>query len=216
MHRPPSTILVADDHEGIRKGLRVLLDADPRFRIIGEAGEGHEALAMVQKTKPDIAIIDYSLPGLNGAELTRNIKNNVPNTEVLIYTIHDEEDIVSRSLRAGARGYVLKSDSCSHLLAALDALAGKLPYLSEGVVGYLTDHMLQQEKHSPSGLVLTAEEIEVVKLVVGGDINKDIAENLCMAPRSLESMRVRIMKKLNIRSTAQLVRYAVRNFIVKV
>lgn len=122
-----SRILIADDHQAMRQGVRSLLESHPSYQVIAEAGDGREALELAREGKPDIAILDYSLPLMNGLELTRSIKHDLPRTEVLIYTMHDRESILIDVLRAGARGYVLKSDSGAHLIAAVGALARHKP-----------------------------------------------------------------------------------------
>ncbi|MFC6621528.1 response regulator transcription factor [Novosphingobium panipatense] len=132
---PPlkSKILIADDHHAIRQGVRGLLEAHPGYDIVAEASDGRAALRLALENKPDIAILDYSLPLMNGLELTRSIKHELPRTEILIYTMHDRESVLVDVLRAGARGYVLKSDSGAHLVAAASALAKHKPYFSGAI-----------------------------------------------------------------------------------
>ena len=126
-------ILIADDHEVVRDGLRKLLEAHPNCEVVAEAADGKEAVAKALEVKPDIAVVDYSLPLVNGVEVTRQIRSRLPKTEVLIFTMHDNETLIDELLRAGARGYVLKSDAKRHLLDAIDALATHRPFFSSKV-----------------------------------------------------------------------------------
>jgi DNA-binding NarL/FixJ family response regulator len=127
MSSPVRRIVLADDHEAIRLGVRSVLSSRPDWRIVGEAADGREALETIRSVRPDIAILDYSLPMMNGLELTRAIKKELPRTEILIFTMHDREDVLGELLTAGARGYLLKSDASKHLLAAVEALSIRRP-----------------------------------------------------------------------------------------
>lgn len=207
-------VLIADDHDVIRRGVRTLIEARPNFQVVAEAASGREALELAKETQPDIAIIDYSMPGLNGLDLTHVLKREVPRVEILIYTMHDREDMIVEVLRAGARGFVLKSDSERHLFAALDALAIRRPYFSGSVSETLLDQFLRA-KAQPSGTTLTHREREVVQLIAEGKINKEIAHHLNISVKTVETHPATAMHKLKLRTTAELVRYAVRNNIVQ-
>ena len=132
--------MIVDDHDALRRGIRTLVETHPSFVVVGEAATGSAALAEAKRTAPDIAIIDYSLPELNGLDLTLALKRELPRLEVLIYTMHSRDDVITAILKAGARGYVMKSDSEEHLLAALDALALRRPYFSGAVSEASTRH----------------------------------------------------------------------------
>lgn len=208
-------LLIADDHEAIRKGVRNFVETRADWLIVAEAANGHEALGLARETQPDVAIIDYSLPQLNGLELTQALKREVPRTEVLIYTMHDREDIVQKVLRAGARGYVLKSDPGPDLLAAIDALCTRKPYFSGAVSETLLDHFLEASRTNHDASTLTAREREIVQLIAEGKINKEMAHLLDISVKTVETHRASVMHKLNLKTTADLVRYAVRNNIIE-
>lgn len=210
-----SRILIADDHQAIRQGVRSLLESHPAYQVIAEAGDGREALELAREGKPDIAILDYSLPLMNGLELTRSIKHDLPHTEVLIYTMHDRESILIDVLRAGARGYVLKSDSGAHLIAAVAALARHKPYFSGAISETLLEHFIESDHSSDKIVMLTAREREIVQLIAEGKLNKQIAHMLNISVKTVETHRAAAMHKLKLRSTADLVLYAVRNNIVE-
>jgi DNA-binding NarL/FixJ family response regulator len=215
MSSPVRRILIADDHQAIRQGLRSLLGSHANWQIVGEACDGHDALRLARDTQPDIAVIDYSLPLMNGVELTRAIKRELPRTEVLVYTMHEREDLVIDVLRAGARGYVLKSDTGPHLIAAVEALALRKPYFSSEISETLLDHFVTTNEGKGGVSTLTSREREIVQLIAEGKINKQIAHLLEISVKTVETHRSTAMHKLKLRTTAELVRYAVRNNIVE-
>src|SRR6185295_19745568 len=140
MSSPIRRILIVDDHDAVRRGVRQLLEATPYYQVVGEAADGRRGLELAQQTRPDIAIVDYSVPELNGLDLSHALKRELPRIEILLYTMHDREEIIMEVLRAGVRGFVLKSDTEEHLLAALDALSIRRPYFS----GAISDTLLEQ------------------------------------------------------------------------
>jgi len=211
---PTKRVMIVDDHDALRRGIRTLVETHPSFVVVGEAATGSAALAEAKRTAPDIAIIDYSLPELNGLDLTLALKRELPRLEVLIYTMHSRDDVITAILKAGARGYVMKSDSEEHLLAALDALALRRPYFSGAVSEALLEQFLQSNRHINAG-VLTHREREVVQLIAEGKINKQIAGKLDISVKTVETHRASAMRKLNLKTTADLVRYAVRNSIIE-
>lgn len=206
-------ILIADDHEVARRGLRTLLASRPHLHIVGEAESGRAALEQARVTRPDIAIIDYALSGLNGLDLTAALRRELPRIQVLVYTIHDQDDLVLAMLRAGARGYVFKSDTERHLLAAVDALSINQPYFT----GVISETLLSHFIGAPGGAqsTLTSREREVVQLIAEGRINKEIGELLDISVKTVETHRANAMHKLKLRTTAELVRYAMRNNIIE-
>jgi DNA-binding NarL/FixJ family response regulator len=206
-------ILIADDHDVVRSGLRKILEAQPNCEVIAEASDGKEALRKTIETKPDIAVLDYSLPLVNGVEVTRQIRMQLPKTEVLIFTMYDNEAVVQQLLRAGARGYVVKTDAKRDLLAAIEALASHKPFFTDKISeALLTSYLAQPERRvSP----LTNRERGVVQLIAEGHTNKWIAQNLGISLKTVETHRAAIMRKLNLSSPASLVRYAIRNKIVE-
>jgi DNA-binding NarL/FixJ family response regulator len=204
-------ILIADDHDVVRAGLRRLLEAQPNCEVVAEALNGKDAIDKAIATKPDIAVLDYSLPLVNGVEVTRQIRARLPKTEVLIFTMHDNDAIVEKLLRAGARGYVLKSDASRQLLAAISSLADHKPFFSSEVSEALLNAF--NKEHHREG-VLTPRERQVVQLVAEGHTNKQMAKLLAVSLKTVETHRSAVMRKLNLPSFAALVRYAIRNRIV--
>ena len=206
-------ILIADDHDVVRSGLRKILEAQPNWEVIAEACDGKEALLKAIETKPDIAVLDYSLPLVNGVEVTRQIRTQLPKTEVLIFTMYDNEAVIQQLLRAGARGYVVKTDAKRHLLAAIEALASHKPFFTDKISeALLTSYLAQPERQvSP----LTNRERGIVQLIAEGHTNKWMAQNLGISLKTVETHRAAIMRKLNLSSPAALVRYAIRNKIVE-
>lgn len=213
MSSPVRRVLIADDHDVVRRGVRTLLESHGNLKIVAEAAGGRAALDLARETRPDIAVIDYSLPELNGLDLTLALKREMPRIEVLVYTMHDREDLILEVLRAGAKGYVLKSDTERHLLAAIDALSIHRPYFSGAISETLLERFLGS---SPAAQVtLTHREREVVQLIAEGKINKEIGHILNISVKTVETHRAASMHKLKLRTTAELVRYAVRNNIVQ-
>lgn len=208
-------ILIADDHQAMRQGVRSFLESHPNYQVVAEASEGREALRLARETTPDIAILDYSLPQMNGLALTRAIKHELPRTEILIYTMHDRESLLVDVLRAGARGYVLKSDTGTHLVAAVQALALRRPYFSGAISETLLEHFVDSDHDTGRSVVLTPREREIVQLIAEGKINKQIAHMLDISVKTVETHRAAAMHKLKLRTTAELVLYAVRNHIVE-
>ena len=214
MSWPVKRILIADDHDVIRRGVRALLETRPNLQIVAEASDGREALAAARETEPDIAIIDYSIPELNGYELTVSLKREVPRVEILIYTMYDRESMILDVLRAGARGFILKSETEEHLFAAINALSIHRPYFSGAVSEALLEQFLKTKPQTALS-ALTHREREVVQLIAEGKINKEIAGLLDISVKTVETHRATAMHKLRLRTTADLVRYAVRNSIIE-
>jgi DNA-binding NarL/FixJ family response regulator len=214
MSSPIRRIIIVDDHDSVRRGVRQLLETTPYYQVVGEAADGRKALELARETRPDIAILDYSIPDLNGFDLSHALKREFPRLEILIYTMHDREEIVMGVLRAGVRGFVLKSDTEKHLIAALDALAVHKSYFSSEVSDALLNQFLES-KPSSSASILTHREREVVQQVAEGRINKEIAQRLTISVKTVETHRASAMRKLKLRTTADLVRYAVRNQLIQ-
>lgn len=208
-------ILIADDHELVRKGIGGLLQGRASWRIVAEASNGRDALAAARDTRPHIAILDYSLPLINGLELTRLLKQELPDIEILIFTMHDREQLVTDLLRAGVRGYVLKSDGGVELCAAVEALSLRKAYFSAAIAEMLIDEFVASSGITGRTTILTPREREVVQLIAEGKINKQIAYLLGVSTKTVETHRAAAMHKLAFSTTAELVRYAVRNNIVQ-
>jgi DNA-binding NarL/FixJ family response regulator len=208
-------ILVADDHEVVRQGLRRLLEGRPGWEICGEAGSGREAVEKAKQLKPDVVVLDYSMPGLNGAEATRQIIARVPRAEVLILTMHGSEELIRGALEAGARGYVLKSDASQDLISAVNALIEHKAFLSSGAAGPVLDRYLITPRTPTSQEALTPREREIVQLVAEGRSNKEIAVTLKISTKTVEAHRANMMHKLGLSSVSELVRFAIRNQIIE-
>jgi len=208
-------ILVADDHEVVRQGLRRLLEGQPGWEICGEAGSGREAVEKAKQLKPDVVVLDYSMPGLNGAEATRQIIERVPRAEVLILTMYGSEQVIRGALEAGARGYVLKSDASQDLISAVNALIEHKAFLSSGASVPVLDRYLKSPRTPTSQEALTPREREIVQLVAEGRSNKEIAVTLKISTKTVEAHRANMMHKLGLSSVSQLVRFAIRNQIIE-
>ncbi len=209
----PRRILLADDHETVRKGLRSILGARPDWEICGEAANGREAVEQAKLLHPDLVIMDIGMPGLNGLGATRQIIRNLPGTEVLILTMHDSEQIVWEVLDAGARGFVMKSDAGLELIAAVEALLEHKLSLTSKISEILLQVYLSKSPRADS-TQLTVREQETLELLAEGKANKEIGEALHISVKTAEAHRARLMKKLNLRNMGELMRYAVRKGII--
>jgi len=211
MHR--LRILLADDHEMVRKGLRVTIEGQHGWEICGEARTGREAVAKTRELHPDIVVMDFTMPELNGLEATRQIRAAFPRTEVLILSMHDSEQLVREMLVAGARGYMLKTDAGEFLVAALQALSEHKPYFTSKVSSVVLQGYLDPGKKET--LELTSREREIVQLIAEGKATKEVAEMLGISVKTADTHRTNLMRKLNLHSAADVVRYAIRNQIVQ-
>jgi DNA-binding NarL/FixJ family response regulator len=207
-------ILLADDHEIVRHGLRRLLEAQPGWEICAEAASGREAVEKARRAKPDVAVLDYSMPELNGVEAARQILKGLPQTEILLLTMHDSERFLREALGAGVRGYVLKSDAMSELVAAVRALGAHQRFLSPAASGLALEGFLRGGEPEPPGR-LTPREREIVLLLAQGKSNKEVASALDISVKTVEAHRANIMHKLGFSSLSDLVHYAIRNKIVE-
>ena len=206
-------ILLVDDHVIVRRGLRALLETNQDFVVCAEAGDGRDAVELAIKHKPDIAVVDVSLPILNGIEATRQIRRGSPATEVLVFTMHDSDELISEVLHAGARGYLLKSEADDQVINAVRTLARHRPFFSTKVSETLLDKF--NSGSTGRSNLLTPREREIVQLIAEGNSNKKIALLLNVSVKTVETHRSAAMYKLGIRSVAELVRYAVRNKLIQ-
>jgi DNA-binding NarL/FixJ family response regulator len=206
-------ILIADDHEVVRSGLRSILEAHEGWQVVAEASDGKEAITQAVETKPDVAIIDYSLPMMN-VETTRQIRARVPDTEVLIFTMHDSDALIGEALEAGARAYLLKADARQYLVSAVDSLAHHKPFFTGRLSEQMLDAFLSARREKP-GMALSPRERAVVQLIAEGHSNRQMSEILNLSVKTIETHRAAAMRKLNVTWTAAIVRYAIRNKLVE-
>ncbi|MGH8613186.1 MAG: response regulator [Gammaproteobacteria bacterium] len=209
-----SRLLIADDHQILCDGLRALLLSDPQLEVVGQVGNGHEALRSVATLNVDIVIMDLSMPRTNGVEAIAKIKRRFPETKIIVLTFHKAEEYVRAALDAGATGYVLKDDGHDQLLVALRSILSGKTYLSPGicqevVTGYLRGP--RDEVGPQSWEILSRREREVVKLIAEGYRNKEIAQHLSLSPKTVEKHRASAMKKLGLHNTAGITAYAIQN-----
>jgi DNA-binding NarL/FixJ family response regulator len=215
--RRPVRILVADDHEIVRRGVRALLEAEDGFKIVGEAATGREAVAEARRLRPGVAIVDVSMPELNGLEATRRIREALPDCEVLIFTIHDSEHILREAFAAGAHGFVLKSDAARTLVTAVASLGQHKAFFPSPAAELLLAGYLERDGdgRGATPLGLTSRQREVLQLLAEGKTNKDVAQLLGIAVKTAEAHRTNIMTKLGLHSVGDLVRYAIREKLVE-
>ena len=205
-------ILLADDHELVRRGIRGLLSAKREWMVVGEAADGFEAIEKSKRLKPDVVILDIDMPGLNGLEAAPRIREVAPHARIIILTLHESGEMVRRALEAGAQGVVLKSDLAERLMAAMRQISSAKPCLtpkvSELVVrGFLSDAS-NGKRANPAVIKPTSREAEVIRLLAEGKANKEVAAAMGISVRTAEAHRANIMKKLDLRSLADIVRYA--------
>jgi len=211
-------ILVADDHEIVRQGIRSLVTSHPAWEVCGEANNGREAVEKTAQLKPDIVILDIGMPNLNGLNATRQILQADPQAKILVLTMHDSDQVVREVLEAGARGYLLKSDAGRDLTTAIEALQRNKTFFTSKVAEMVLDNF-RRGKPQPEGPfrnALTPREREVVQLLAEGKSTKEVAAVLGLSVKTAETHRSNIMRKLDIHSVSELVLYAVRNNIVQV
>jgi DNA-binding NarL/FixJ family response regulator len=203
-------IFLADSHDVLRRGLRSLLSSHSGWFVCGETKSGLDAVRLVVDLKPDVVILDLDMPGLNGVDVTRQIKRKRPATGILIYTAFNEEDMTVKALMAGALGHVLKSDSEDTLIDAVTAVGRHLPFLSTKPAEILLKHM-QKRGGLDETRILTFRERKIVQLLSDGKTNKDVSAHLHISVKTVEAHRSAIMRKLGFKSISELVRYAIRN-----
>jgi DNA-binding NarL/FixJ family response regulator len=206
-------ILIADDHEVVRSGLRAIVEMRSDWAISGEATNGEEAVTMTSELRPDIVIADYSMPLINGLEVSRRLKALGLQTEVLILTMHENEDLLTEAVLAGVRGFLFKSDAKKHLISAIEALLDGRPYFTSALLEALL-HDYQVNKHNKPDMVLTSREQGIVQLIAEGHTNRSISTILKVSVKTVETHRAAAMRKLGMSSTAELIRYAVRKKLV--
>lgn len=214
-------ILVADDHEVARRGIRALLESHAGWEVCGEARDGRETVELASRIKPDLILLDIGMPNLNGLEAARQILAVTPDAAILILTMHDTDQVVREVLRAGARGFLLKSDAGRDLVAAVEAFQQQRTFFTTRVGQMVLDGYLGRESHDDRAGgdlndLLTTREREVIQLLAEGRTSKEVAVTLNLSTKTAETHRSNLMRKLDLHSVADLTRYAVRNGIVQV
>ncbi len=211
-------LLIADDHDIVRTGMKALLEDQPGWQVVAEAGTGRQAVEKAKATTPDVCVLDVTMPELNGLEAARQIKKLLPAIEILILTVHESEQIASEVLKVGARGYILKSDAGRELVAAVKAVSAHKSYFTSRITQMVSDSTLREGaaaiEAEDIGSRLTPREKEIVQLLAEGKSNKEAASALNISVKTVETHRTNIMRKLRFHSVGELVRYAVRNNIV--
>jgi DNA-binding NarL/FixJ family response regulator len=208
-------ILVADDHELVRRGLKELLDSQPGWEVVGEASNGREALELAKRLQPAVVVMDLTMPELSGLTATKRILEILPRTEVVLLTMHQSDGTVREVFEAGARAYVLKTDAGTELVSAVEAVAKHKPYFSPQVADTVLAGYLHSDRQALSTSVrLTTREREIVQLLAEGKTNKEVATVLGISVKTAEAHRININRKLGTQSVSELVRYAIRNGMI--
>lgn len=217
-------LLIADDHSVVRDGIRTVLKSSPEFKIVAEAEDGEEAVELARQHKPDVVIMDISMPKLNGVEATAILKKQNPDIKVVILTVHEEEEYVYQILRAGASGYILKSAGKKEIFEAIKSAMSGERFFSPGISHIIIESFIKRAREAgaepaqtstPLAMQLTRRETEVLQYIAQGFTNRRIAETLFLSVRTINTHRTNLMQKLNIHDTARLVRYAIETGLVK-
>jgi DNA-binding NarL/FixJ family response regulator len=213
-------ILIADDHDIVRRGTRAVLESQPGWEVCGLATNGREAVARAIELKPDVVILDMTMPELNGLDAAIQIKGQLPHTEILMFSGHESEDLIRRAFEAGVKSFIVKSEAHHSLVDAVKALSLHKPFFTAKVSEILFSNIVNRtdagarDQVAP-GQSLSAREREIVQLLSAGKSNKEVADALAISVRTAESHRANILRKLNIDSIAGLVRYAIRNHLIE-
>jgi DNA-binding NarL/FixJ family response regulator len=209
------TLIIADDHEIVRFGIRTVLECIPDCRVVGEASEGESALALVRKLRPSLAILDVYMPLLNGYETAAAIREVSPETATLILTVSDSSQVVREVLKAGARGYLLKSDAGRELAEAVHAIRHSRTYFTDKITSMVIEQYVEdrvENQTEPSNL--SPRELEIIRLLASGESNKEVATELNLSVKTVDSHRTNLMRKLRVTSLAGLLRYAIREGLI--
>ncbi|MBI2955363.1 MAG: response regulator transcription factor [Chloroflexi bacterium] len=213
------TVLIADDHTILREGIRVLLEAQPDIEVVGEAADGNEAVGKARTLLPNIVLMDIGMPGMNGLEATRQIKRLCPDTQVVVLTMHDNEEYIIQILSAGAAGYVLKRAAVKDLVSAIKAVhqGGSFlhPAITKKLIRDYIRRVAEDEDKAPHD-GLTDREREILKLIAEGNTNQAIADKLCLSIKTVQTHRTHIMDKLGVHDRTDLVKYAIRIGLVEI
>lgn len=210
-------ILIADDHDIIREGIKNILRSHSMYQIIGEANNGEDALEKVRKLKPNILLLDISMPKISGLDIISQIKNISPKTKVIIITVHTAHAYIMKALKAGVRGYLVKGNAAEDLLPALRKVVDGKVYLSSAVSSFLIDKISGKEpQEALKKELLTSREEEILRLVVEGKTSKQIGQALYISPRTVENYKNNLLKKLGLNKTSDLIKYAIKHKLVDI
>jgi DNA-binding NarL/FixJ family response regulator len=214
-------ILIIDDHPLFREGLKTIIERETRFKVVGEAGSGHEGLQMAKTIKPDLVVMDISLPDRSGIQLTREIRSLLPDTRIIIVSMHSKIDYITEAFQAGATGYVAKESASERLVQGLEAVVNGDYFLDTSVSHAVVENLLKipmkEARIADAGYgTLTPREQEVMRLLAEGLSSKEVAEKLFISPKTVENHRANIMKKLGLHSTIELIRYSAKLGLIDV
>lgn len=208
------SILIAEDHEIVRRGIRQLVSRHPGWEVCAEASDGRTAYDMARAVQPNVVILDIGLPPDGGLQVAQQLRQDLPSTAVLVFTMHDDQETVSAALAAGVHGYVLKSEGPEQLEAAISALGGRRHFFSPAITEFLMDVALHNRDKSPR-TTFTKRELEVAQLIADGHGNKAIAETLGICVKTVESHRATVLRKAGVHTAAEFVRFAVKNKFIR-
>lgn len=212
-------ILIADDHELVRRGLRSTLEERAGWEVVGEAADGDQAVRLALKLKPDLLVLDVNMPKQNGLEVARVLQEKAPKIRVLVLTVHDSAQVVREIMQAGAKGYLLKSEAGKDLPTAVETVMQDQPFLTPSVTNIVLDTFLRSAEKAPvvepPPVPLSARETEITKLLAQGHSNKDVARQLGISVKTVDTHRTNLMRKLGLHSITELVRYAIRHGLVE-
>lgn len=208
-------LIVADDHTIVREGLVALLEDEPDIKVVAQAGTGREALALIRRHQPDIALLDITMPGLNGLETTRQIKTEMPAAKILILTMHEEEAFFFEALWSGAAGYVLKGAGSEELLNAIRVIHQGGVYLPSNLVGSLVRDYLELHPQPAPDDLLTSSEQKILALIAQGLTNREIAKRLTLSINTVKTHRLHVYQKLDLHDRAALIDYALRHGLLR-
>ncbi len=211
-------VLLADDHTVVRKGLKMLLESQPGFEVVGDARDGRQAIALAEELSPDVVVLDIAMPTLNGIEAARQISVKVPKTAIVFLSMHQDQAYVLQALKSGARGYLLKDSAENDLVSAIQAVHDGKAFFSPAVSKMLAEDYMRQmtdRDAADSYELLTTREREILQLLAEGKTNKDVATELNLSLHTVETHRSNILQKLNLHGTAELILYAVRKGVIR-
>jgi DNA-binding NarL/FixJ family response regulator len=216
---PSLRILIADDHDVMRQGTQAVIEHGTQHQVCGLATNGREAVARANELKPDLVILDMTMPQLNGLDAAIQIKRNLPRTEILMFTAHETDDLIRKAFDAGVKSFILKTEAHQFLVEAIESLARHKPYFTPKVSETLFSNIMNRAEgrhgDTESGQRLSAREREIVQLIAEGKSNKEVADALGISVRTAETHRANLLRKLNLDSVASLVRYAIRNKLIE-